>query len=254
MDPSPTSETPLLEEQVSVPSLAVLSSTASVVDTSESTRRSARSRRATSITSSATAESRTFRKKAQTNAQTEAASLSNMTAVALRALTTSNTTKNQKYMAASLQTKIIRMDGQRPESPIMKVKTVAQRKEDERGQGRRERAERRAKRASGTAEESGADDFSEGPESSPLGEHKRGPGDDEDYFTPVCSSKRPRLDEGVDDGKEKKRVKWDRGLSSSIFLDQLQLGLHTKPKENIVVKGCLAPTAKVTTLPVFLSC
>jgi len=76
--------------------------------------------------------------------------------------------------------------------------------------------------------------------------HKRGPGDEEDYETPL----RPRNGEEdeVDSTHEKRRVKWDRGLFTTIYLDEVTVGARHPPNEDIVPKGCLATTAKTVPL------
>jgi hypothetical protein len=91
--------------------------------------------------------------------------------------------------------------------------------------------------------------------------HRRGPGDEEDYETPAKlerSLKRPRLggekEESQEEIQEKKRVKWDRGLYSEIYLDEIEVKPKKRPKEDIVKKGCLAPTAKVCLWLAFLFC
>ncbi|KAG5353930.1 hypothetical protein C0989_011418 [Termitomyces sp. Mn162] len=187
---------------------------------------------------------------------------SGMSATALRALTTSNTVRNQRYLAAKLETEIIRKEGDRPESPAVKMKTVLQREQEEKNRQRKDRAAKRA-RLSGesaghlndedrhnnrdTENESDWDYQSASP--SPK-THKRGSGDEEEYRTPVRKLKRLKLVD--DDGREEsveneRRVKWDRGLFTTISLDQVKLGTRRPPRENIVTKGCLAPAAK--TLP-----
>ncbi|KAJ7807063.1 hypothetical protein B0H14DRAFT_3483572 [Mycena olivaceomarginata] len=48
-----------------------------------------------------------------------------------------------------------------------------------------------------------------------------------------------------DDGQaEKKRVKWHRGLSTAVFLDEVEPRPNARPRENVVKKGRLASTAK----------
>ncbi|KAG6890713.1 hypothetical protein C0995_005086 [Termitomyces sp. Mi166 len=199
---------------------------------------------------------------AQTNAQGPGdITYSGMSATALRALTTSNTARNQRYLAAKLETEIIRKEGDRPESPAVKMKTVLQREQEERNRQRKERAAKRGRPGGerlghlnedrhsdrDTENESDWDDRSFSP--SPK-RHKRGPGDEEEYKTPVRKLKRLKLVD--DDDKEEsveneRRVKWDRGLFTTISLDQVKLGTRRPPKENIAIKGCLAPAAK--TLP-----
>ncbi|KAF8212257.1 hypothetical protein K438DRAFT_1708574 [Mycena galopus ATCC 62051] len=179
-----------------------------------------------------------------------------MTAVALKALTSSNTTKNQKYLAAKLETEVIRKEGARPESPAVKIRTIAQREQDEKGLRRKQRAARRAGRSDdGFSENEGTSDADESPmdtdmDSSPVRRHRRGPGDEEEYETPkVNGAKRTRTDSMSDDEQaEKKRVKWHRGLSTTVFLDEVEPRPNARPKENVVKKGCLAPTAKAIQL------
>ncbi|KAG6911512.1 hypothetical protein DXG01_014586 [Tephrocybe rancida] len=198
---------------------------------------------------------------AQTNARSDG-SYSGMSATALRALTTSNTVRNQRYLAAKLETEVIRKEGDRPESPAVKIKTVSQREQDEKGRQRKDRAARRARlsgegveslgdedgRSDGdTGDDSDWDDMSRSP--TPK-RHKRGPGEEEDYKTPLRKLRKLKL--GDDDTEEstefERRVKWDRGLFTTIYLDQVKLGTRRPPKENIATKGCLAPTAKTLTL------
>ncbi|KAJ6502569.1 hypothetical protein C8R45DRAFT_818891 [Mycena sanguinolenta] len=87
-------------------------------------------------------------------------------------------------------------------------------------------------------------------ESSPLRRHRWGPGDEEEYQTPqVNGAKRGRAGSmNEDEQVEKKRVKWDRGLATAVFLDEVEPRPEARPKENIVTKGCLAPTAKAIQL------
>jgi hypothetical protein len=184
--------------------------------------------------------------------------LTGMSAVALKALTSSNTLKNQQYLSAKIETEVVRKSGARPESPAVKIKPVLQRRLEAKGKERRERADRRAKRNSRGESQSDIDrqddasdnttaDFDsdwDDQNSSPLGKrHKRGPGDEEDYETPL----RPRNGEEdeVDSTHEKRRVKWDRGLFTTIYLDEVTVGARHPPNEDIAPKGCLATTAKV---------
>ena len=187
---------------------------------------------------------------------------SGLSSVALKALTSSNTAKNQQNFV-SLATEVIRKDGCRPESPIMKVRTISQRQADEQSKGRSERAHRRARRSddglsdiegfsSDRGDSSVVEDEGEGDENRDedvnLRKHRRGPGDEEDYETPVKLDrplKRPRFQDETEAEKEKKRVKWDRGLYSEIYLDEIEVRPKKHPKEDLIKKGCLAPTAKV---------
>lgn len=194
-----------------------------------------------------------------------------MTAVALRTLTDSNTTKNKEYLTALLQTEVIRREGARPESPGMNVKSVMQKEQEARTKERAERAERRAKRDAkdkdknkmgdennGASEgEDENENENDGWDSSPTPnsrKHVWGPGDEEDYETPLRPMKRLRIDDVADDQgqaeaeaeAEEKRVKWDRGLYSQIYLDEIQpRSTHARIAQESIKKGCLAPTAKV---------
>jgi hypothetical protein len=194
---------------------------------------------------------------------------SGMGVVALKSLTTSNTAKNQKYVAAKLETEIIRKEGARPDSPTVKMKTILQRKEEERDRQRLERAERRARRSddglSFLEQAEGQSDRCDSRTGSTAGycisperdvdkkgtqKHRRGPGDEEDYETPERPeppSKRTKVGES-DDAVVKKQVKWDRGLYTTIFLEEIHPRTRHRPNENLVTKGCLAKSAKVSEL------
>lgn len=185
---------------------------------------------------------------------------SGMTAVALKALTSSNTIKNQKYLAAKLETKVIRKEGSRPESPAVKVRTISQRYQDEKSKQRKERAARRARRGDGTlidqsetegrsdvGDSSGPDFDSDWENNSPVNDkHKRGPGDEEEYETPERLGRQPKKPRHFyAGGEETRRVKWDRGLFTTIYLDEVKVGARPQPKDNAATKGCLTLAAKV---------
>jgi hypothetical protein len=189
---------------------------------------------------------------------------SEMSATALKNLTATNTVKNQAYLSVKLETAIIRKDGARPESPMVKIKTVAQREDEEKDRRKQERAARAARRSAGSnvseipgssdlepdSEDESDDLFSNARQGTPDGlpKHQRGAGEEEDYETPNRAFKRMKLTE---DGQEevmeeqKKRVKWDRGLFTVVFLDEVKLGTRAYSKTVPQTKGCLAPTAKV---------
>lgn len=191
---------------------------------------------------------------------------SSMSALALKTLTTSNTAKNQRNLVAVLETEVIRKPGNRPGSPTTSVKSTEEKRKLEQGQGRKERAERRARRSS----EQSLDDSSltsEDEESLPLGpdgqplRHRRGAGDEEDYESPEKAErpeKKARIGEAADSGEEvgAKTVRWDRGLFTTVYFDELPLQsrerdrLQTPAKD---VRGALAGSAKVT-LQVLESC
>ncbi|KAJ3753825.1 hypothetical protein EV360DRAFT_52773 [Lentinula raphanica] len=182
-----------------------------------------------------------------------------MTALALRTLTESNTSKNKDYVTVLLQTEVVRREGARPESPGIIVKSISQKEKEAKTRDRNARAERRAKRdnveSNREVDENGIsedEDLGRGWKSSPLGKgkHAWGAGDEEDFETPVRPVKRVRADgEGFDDEDEKKRVKWDRGLYQEIYLDEIQpRTTHTRITQESIKKGCLAPTAKALPL------
>ncbi|KAL5529175.1 hypothetical protein ACEPAG_5149 [Sanghuangporus baumii] len=145
--------------------------------------------------------------------------------LALKTLTNNNTTRNQNYHA-QLEMHIVRKAGeQRPESPTMKLRTITEKQKEDQDKMRAERARRRRG-------ESDASEL-EGRAGAQSSKHRRGPGDEEDYETPV----RPN------DGR--KAVKWDRGLEVSVFLDEIEV--HPKKYRaqegaSCPRKGCLVPT------------
>ncbi|KAK7467100.1 hypothetical protein VKT23_004160 [Stygiomarasmius scandens] len=187
---------------------------------------------------------------------------SNMSAVALRALTTSNTTKNQKYLAATLEMEVIRKEGPRPDSPVMKVKTISEKEKEEKERDRNARAERRARRnqdgsddtamlvSNSTQSDTDEDDWDQLAMSPTPKQHMRGAGEDEDYETPdkLRPMKRMRLLDDGEDASEKKRVKWDRGLCTEMYLDEIKPRRQQARSNTPVMKGCLAPTAKALIL------
>ncbi|KAF9246538.1 hypothetical protein BU15DRAFT_70618 [Melanogaster broomeanus] len=178
-----------------------------------------------------------------------------MSATALRTLTTSNTMKNQQTVAV-LATEVIRKDGLRPESPMVKVRTILQKQRDDRDVRRRERAEKRARRSEDGLGASDAEsefgdrslldahmEHDENDGAMPK-KHRRGPGDEEDYETPDRPVTGLTFGEAVEEGRVVKQVKWHRGLSTTVYLDDL----HPKPKSGlkdlVIGKGCLKPAAK----------
>lgn len=189
---------------------------------------------------------------------------SGMSITALKELTMTNTEKNQHYVAAKLETEVVRKEGLRPESPVVKIRTIVQRQQEEKEYERAERAKRRARR-------SGNDSTSDIEASSDVGhpspnqmedvdmdtnfdvdgpKHRRGAGDDDDYETPERPLRDVRAglsDDGSGNEQLDRRVKWDRGLFTLAYLDEVKLGSRQNLKENITLKGILAPTAKVST-------
>jgi hypothetical protein len=198
-----------------------------------------------------------------------------MSATALKQLTMTNTVRNQHYLSARLETEVVRKDGTRPESPMVKIKTIAQRQMEEQAVQRTERAKRRARRSGemlgesdlemdedededgdGEVASSDVDELPSWQEEKERRRHTRGAGEDEDYETPHRAFKRMKLTEGgleeveMDD-EGKRRVKWDRGLFTTVYLDEVVLGERQTGKELANLKGCLAPTAKVSILCIF---
>jgi hypothetical protein len=190
-----------------------------------------------------------------------------MSVTALRALTSTNTTRNQHYTAI-LETELVRRCGLRPESPQSKVRTLEERRKEEAQKGRRERAERRARLANGDEDAFYSDKDDEDEEFGPSEDgmplrHRLGAGDEEEYVTPERArpSKRVRLDGADENGgneeenrmreHERKRVKWDRGLFSTFYFDDAPKPLVV-PKDAAVNKGALAGSAKVSFCYLFL--
>lgn len=186
--------------------------------------------------------------------KSSSSSLSGMSALALKTLTITNTSKNQKQVA-ELQTEVVRKDGKRPDSPTTRVRSALEQQKEVRDQQRRERAERRAKRSSTEVDDTNEDGSIDTEDNSmnnvdddasgnPL-KHRRGPGDEEDYVTPerpARPSKKGRMDDDVEN--DDRHVRWDRGLTTTVFFD----GSPPKPRHNrgiAALKGCLAPNAKV---------
>lgn len=117
----------------------------------------------------------------------------------LKAATQRNTAKNMVFHCA-IDREIIRIPGPRPPSPTSKIRTTADKEEEERKAGRDQRAKRRSR---------GSDVEAEMSESRPLierVERTRGPGEDEDYLTPARPCKKVKTAHG-------KTVKWDRELT-----------------------------------------
>ena len=191
--------------------------------------------------------------------------ISGMSLTALKDLTISNTVRNQRYLAAKLETEVVRREGVRPESPAVKVRTMVQKQQEEKDRQRAERANRRARRSGdmGSSDVEGSIDAGysspcedtnmvDGTE--PLPRHQRGAGEDDDYETPERHHRhkkrtRPFDDVDIMDTSEsvqpKRRVKWDRGLFTTVYIDEVKLGSRETLKENRSLKGILAPTAKV---------
>lgn len=128
----------------------------------------------------------------------------------LKNLTNNNTTRNQHYHA-ELETLIVRKAGNRPESPTMKLRTIAEKQKEEQAKMRAERARRRQMGDWNSADGDSSMEIDGESNCSEQVKHRRGPGEDEDYVTPM----RPDY--------AGKRVKWDRGLEKTVFLDEIEL-------------------------------
>jgi hypothetical protein len=181
-----------------------------------------------------------------------------MSAVTLKTLTNTNTAKNQHNLAAILETEVVRKPGNRPGSPGTRVRTIEEKRKQEQGKERRERAERRARRASDPREDSSLTSEDEatlpvGLDGRPL-RHQRGPGDEEPYQSP--ERERPRTTARIGDADkpgeevEAKTVRWDRGLFTTIYFDDLPLQSQSRDTSQTPVahtRGALARSAKVET-------
>jgi len=186
-------------------------------------------------------------------------------AAALRQLTSKHTEHNQMYAFSVVETQVILKEGKRPPSPTTRVKTTLEkRKQDESGdKARGDRAARRAERREGgsldgASEASGSaaaseNNFEEGNEEITGRKHPRGPGEEEDYETPMRRTKRAReVDSGSesDAGRVKKRVKWDKELQQRFEfvedgnLDNVRKGAQaarTKPASKGILVGTVRP-------------
>ncbi len=166
--------------------------------------------------------------------------------LALKTLTNSNTALNQRYHAQlQLESLIIRREGNRPESPTMKLRTISEKMKEEQSKRREERAKRRRgdTEADITLSDDGdmsleVDVHEDLPETianvdvHPL-KHRRGPGDEEDYESPS----RPEQNGA-------KRVKWDYGLHTEIFVDEIEFNLERRTGNTPT--DCLVPKIKVS--------
>ena len=165
---------------------------------------------------------------------------------ALKNLTADNTTKNQKVVSL-LETEVVKREGKRPESPVVKLRTIAEKASEEKAKKREERAQRRAKRSDdGESEPPDAND-------SPLEDdsrYRRGAGEEEDYESPERPMRPLKRLKG--DGSEEvetvmakeRRVQWDRLLFTAAFIDEIP-EKPPRPPDQRLGKGCLSQAAKV---------
>lgn len=177
-----------------------------------------------------------------------------LSSLALKTLTTNNTARNQQVMNM-LETELVRKEGKRPESPTTKLRTISEKQQAEKTQQREERAARRARKielgeiGEGDADMSFMSDYLPMDEDGLPLKHRRGPGDDEDYETPerpARPSKRTRIDTDEEEtaAEKERRVQWDRGLFTAVYLDELPDN-RSWPKNENAGKSCLAKAAKV---------
>jgi hypothetical protein len=116
----------------------------------------------------------------------------------LKVATQRNTAKNMVFHCA-IDREVIRISGPRPPSPTSKIRTIADRDEEEKRAGRGQRAKRRSRNS---------DAHSDVEEELPLIERvkrARGPGEDEDYATPVRYKEVKH--------RHGKTVRWNRELT-----------------------------------------
>ncbi|KAJ3517145.1 hypothetical protein NLJ89_g685 [Agrocybe chaxingu] len=241
---------------VAVPAI-VVTDTTSTADSGviSGLRRTTRSRRIVThdILPESSSRPSTSRRKAAVSFHSDDV-FSSMSITALKDLTTSNTVKNQQYLSAKLETEVIRKEGLRPESPAVKIRTISQRQEEEKERQREERAQRRARRSdemtsSDVGYSSPCEEESPAKKGEPLTKHQRGAGDEDDYETPERPDCRRRLfDDGSTPVPPVRRVQWDRGLFTTVYIDEVKLGSRQTLKENRDLKGILAPTAKALRL------
>ncbi|KAG8859009.1 hypothetical protein FRB91_008975 [Serendipita sp. 411] len=160
----------------------------------------------------------------------------------LRHLTNSNTLRNQQYVCSMVQTKIIMKEGNRPESPTTRVKTLLEKKKEQGGKSREERAARRDANYPQGADQEMEDAGIDGNKK----KHPRAAGDDEDYETPVKVRREPdsmEVDE-ENDRPKKKRVQWKVDLLQRFELDPANLDGIKKGAEaarlRAAERGCFA--------------
>lgn len=122
-----------------------------------------------------------------------------MTGKELKTTTDRNTMRNQVYLCA-IDRQIVRVNGPRPPSPTSKIRTTADRDEEEKKQSREHRAKRRAR----DSDETTGGDTPARPLIERV-ERTRGPGEEEDWKTPARPAKKAKI-------RDDKSVKWDKEL------------------------------------------
>jgi len=124
----------------------------------------------------------------------------------------------------------------------VKLRTIAEKANEEKAKQRQARAQRRAKRSDGGIEPLSANDL-------PLegdARHRRGAGEEEDYESPVRPLGRLKAD-GSEEAEvvtvKERRVQWDRLLFTAVFIDDIP-EKPSQPPEKKLGKGCLSQAAK----------
>ncbi|WWC72172.1 uncharacterized protein I206_106132 [Kwoniella pini CBS 10737] len=147
----------------------------------------------------------------------------------LKATTYRNTIRNQVYHCA-IDRQIVRQNGPRPPSPTSKIRTTAERDEEEKKQAREARANRR-KGQTATEEE-------ERPVIERFEQH-RFPGDESDFETPRPVKKAKKED------KPDKGVKFDKGLTVIRDDGSIRPPSREDKVEDASKKGCLRTKAEL---------
>ena len=248
--PSVPPEGQLAPENVSISARLRPRDTSKEEDDTITARRTTRSRRGPSalleeVTSGATSLSPS-RPPPKKRPPPDSSGFAGLSITALKNLTTDNTAKNQKVVSL-LETEIVKREGKRPESPAVKLRTIAEKASEEKAKQRKERAQRRAKRSDGGEVEPldvNALPLEEG------SRHRRGAGEEEDYESPerlVRPLKRLKAD-GTEEVEmvmvKGRRVQWDRLLFDAVFIDEVP-EKPQRPAEPKLGKGCLTQAAKV---------
>ncbi|KAF9500886.1 hypothetical protein BDN71DRAFT_1439764 [Pleurotus eryngii] len=172
----------------------------------------------------------------------EAGGPAGLSTAALRTLTTNNTARNQEYLTVKLETQVIRKEGSRPESPVVKIKTVAERQQEQRGHQRQQRALRRRAHRIGSP-------IDESDESLPvITTSADGTGSPEDCSYSEDDSDTAGRPVKRTKGAEGRRVRWRKSLTKFANLDDIQPGTRSRSQANALGKGCLASKAKTVEL------
>lgn len=152
-----------------------------------------------------------------------------LTETELKNLTSFHTARNEVYFC-SIARNVHKREGPRPPSPN-KVRTIAEREEEERKLSRERRARKRESRKSNGDTDGEWDSAGSDAEVMVHTKHIRGPGDDEDYATPARPGKGRKSQKPSDAA----RVRWDKGLV--VRSDGPRAG--KLPAERRPLKSCL---------------